>query len=77
MNAKKTLEKIQGQSESTRKIIVWGVTITLGIVLVAWWFWDIKSSVQDNQNSSFREQLQLDSLEEEFNNIPIQTNGGQ
>jgi len=31
------LEKIRNKSEKTRKIIVWTITILIGLILFSWW----------------------------------------
>ena len=75
MNPKETLHKAQNQSETTKKVIVWGVTIVLGVILFGWWFLSAKNSLQQNQGPSFQEQLRLESLGQELGNIPTLGNG--
>ena len=41
MTPKEALHKLQSQPDSKKKIIVWGVTILLGIGLLVWWFGQI------------------------------------
>ncbi|HEX9721740.1 MAG TPA: hypothetical protein VGA53_00570 [Candidatus Paceibacterota bacterium] len=77
MTPKQVFQNIQNQPETTRKVILWGVTISLGVLLLAWWFADTKSKFQNRENPSLREQLQLESLEENLQNIPENLNGGQ
>jgi len=76
MTPKQALQNIQNQSETTRKVILWGITISLGALLFVWWFADTKSKFQNRDNPSLGEQLQLESLEENLQNIPENLNGG-
>lgn len=77
MKPREVLKKLQDSSELTRKIILWGVTITIGVALFGWWFLNTKSSIENNESPSLREQFQLEALQKEFENIPVQINGGE
>ena len=65
MKPREVLKKLQGSSELTRKIILWGVTITIGVALFGWWFLNTKSSIENNQNPSLKEQFQLETLQKD------------
>jgi len=69
--AKEAMKKLQGLSESTRKIILWSITILVAILLLVWWVSGVKNSFQNSDNPNIGEQLQLEKLEEEFQNNPI------
>ena len=77
MTPKEALHKLQSQPDPQKKIIVWGVTILLGIGLLAWWFGSIKNTIGRGQGPSIGEQLQFNELQERLNDIPIQINGEQ
>jgi len=71
MNIKEGIARLQGLSETARKIILWGITGTLAVVLAGWWLLSVKASIQSDQNPSIKEQLRVESLEERLQNIPI------
>ncbi len=79
MTFKENLHKLQNQSESQKKMIVWSVTILLGIALLAWWIPRMSERMKIRQGSDIREQLQLQELQEQLHDIPIKikTNGEQ
>ena len=77
MNPQEVLHKLRSQPDSKKKIIVWGVTILLGIGLLAWWLGSIKNTIGHGQGPSIGEQLQFNELQERLNDIPIQINGEQ
>jgi hypothetical protein len=76
MKAKEVVEKLRGLPEWKRQSILWGVTGILGILLLAWWIADIKNII-DNQSPSLNEQLQLQSLQEDLENIPTINGDGR
>jgi hypothetical protein len=75
MKKDEVVQKLRRLPEWKRQSILWGVTGVLGVALLAWWVLDVKNSIQQNDNSSLSDQLQLDSLQENLQEIPI-TNGG-
>ena len=77
MNLKETLHTLQSQPDSKKKMIVWGVTILLGIGLLVWWFGNMKNTIGRNGGPTVGEQLQFDKLQEGLNDIPVQNNGEQ
>ena len=77
MIPKEVLHKLQSQSDSKKKIIVWGLTSLLGIGLFAWWLFNIKNTIEREQGPAIGEQLQFQELQERLNDIPVQINGEQ
>jgi hypothetical protein len=74
MAFKDFLKKVQEQEEQTRKVILWGVTIAVGILLFAAWGFYTMNSLQNNEAPPLEDQLQLQLLQEQFENIPIDLN---
>ena len=66
----KLLEKLQKQPEKTRKIILWGAIIIIGIALFILWVTSIKRSISNFQKEKFIEGLNLSGIEGEMNNLP-------
>lgn len=77
MTPKEALHKLQSQSDSKKKIIVWGITILLGIGLLAWWLGNIKDTIEQGQGLDIGEQLRPEELQERLNESPVQINGEQ
>ena len=77
MTPKEALAKLQSQPDSKKKIIVWGLTLLLGLGLLAWWVGNIKNAIERGQDQAIGEQLQIQELQQRLNDIPVQFNGEQ
>ena len=77
MTPKEALHKLQSQPDSRKKIIVWGLTLLLGLGLLAWWVGNIKDTMERGQDQTIGEQLQIQELQQRLNDIPVQFNGEQ
>ncbi|MBI2098616.1 MAG: hypothetical protein HYT49_03105 [Candidatus Wildermuthbacteria bacterium] len=77
----KFLERLRGLSDLQKKMIVWGVTITIGIGLLAWWIPRISERMQIQQGPSIGEQLQFEELQKQLKDLeaqmPSSSNGEQ
>ena len=77
----KFLERLRGLPEAQKKMIVWGITIIIGIGLLAWWIPRISERMQIQQGPSIGEQLRLDELQEQLKDLeaqmPSSSNGEQ
>lgn len=72
-NGQDFIKRLQGLSEFQKKIIVWGITILLGISLLAWWIPRITERIRIQQGPSISEQFQIQELQEQLQDIPIPT----
>ena len=59
------LKKLQDQPEDIRKIIVWGITIFLAVVLVGLWIFYSYSRVKKFNKELFMDQLNPPDFNEE------------
>jgi len=77
----KFLERLRGLPDLQKKMIVWGITILIGIGLLAWWIPRISERMQIQQGPSIGEQLRLDELQEQLKDLeaqmPSSSNGEQ
>jgi len=64
------LRKIQSLPESTRKIILWGIVIIIGLGLLALWIKNFQQKIKSFQTEELKEELKLPSLQEELKGIP-------
>ena len=71
----KLLQKLQNLPEGRKKIIVWGVTILMGIGLFFWGILRMSENLKISEGGGFGEQFQLQELQEQLENIPLKTNG--
>jgi hypothetical protein len=69
MSFNQYITKLQGLPDRIKKILLWGITIGLGIILLAWWVFNVKSTLQQTQNADLREELQIQSLQENIQHI--------
>lgn len=70
-NGQDVIKRLRSLSEFQKKIIVWGITILLGISLLAWWIPRLSERLQVQQDSSIGEQLQIQELQEQLQNVPV------
>ena len=68
----KFLERLRGLPDLQKKMIVWGITILIGIGLLAWWIPRISERMQIQQGPSIGEQLRLDELQEQLKDLEAQ-----
>ncbi|OHA64514.1 MAG: hypothetical protein A2940_01395 [Candidatus Wildermuthbacteria bacterium RIFCSPLOWO2_01_FULL_48_29] len=77
----KFLERLRGLPEAQKKMIVWGITIIIGIGLLAWWIPRISERMQIQQGPSIGEQLQFEELQKQLKDLeaqmPSSSNGEQ
>lgn len=66
----KQLEKLRSLPEGQKKMLVWGVTIVVGLGLMFWWIPNIKNAIQEAKEADLREEFSIPELEEQLNNIP-------
>ena len=71
------LQKLQNLPEGQKKIIVWGVTILLGIGLLAWWIPRMSERLRIQGGPDIGEQFRFQELQEQLENIPVKINGEQ
>jgi len=62
--------KIQSLSESTRKIILWLVTIIIGLGLFTFYIKSIRKRLKSFEPERFKEELQLPSFKKELESLP-------
>ena len=72
MKPKEFLQKIQAQPESTRKLIVWVVTIIVGLGLLGWWLPRFGQRLRNIQGLGIPEEFSLPKidLEKKLQNLP-------
>ena len=77
----KFLERLRGLPDLQKKMIVWGITILIGIGLLAWWIPRISERMQIQQGPSIGEQLQFEELQKQLKDLeaqmPSSSNGEQ
>ncbi|MEK7510316.1 MAG: hypothetical protein AAB567_02010 [Patescibacteria group bacterium] len=68
---KDLLRRLQEQPESTKKMIVWSLTILLGVVLLSLWILGLRERVHAIQTQNIQEQLPFGDIElrEQFKDI--------
>lgn len=64
------IKKLRGLPEEKKKLILWGGTILIGILLMVWWIPRVGKQIQDLQESDFREELAIPELEKKLQDIP-------
>ena len=77
----KFLERLRGLPDLQKKMIVWGITILIGIGLLAWWIPRISERMQIQQGPSIGEQLRIEELQKQLKDLeaqmPSSSNGEQ
>ena len=63
-------QKLQNRPERERKIILWATVAISGVILVSFLFDNFKKRLEDFKTEEFKEDLEIPSLEEEFENLP-------
>lgn len=63
-------QKLQNRPERERKIILWATVAIIGVILVSFLFDNFKKRLEDFKTEEFKEDLEIPSLEEEFENLP-------
>lgn len=71
------LKRLQGLPEFQKKVLVWALTIILGIALLAWWIPRTGEQLKIQQSLDVNEQFRLEELREQFERVPVQINGEQ
>ncbi len=64
------LKKLQQQSESNRKIILWIIVIIVGLGLAAFWIWNSYREIKEFSKEKFIQELNLPSLDTELEKLP-------
>jgi hypothetical protein len=64
------LKKIQQQPEYVRKLILWAITIIIGLGLIIFWFWSSYRGMRGFSKERFIQNLNFPSLKSETKNIP-------
>ena len=64
------LQKLQNRSERERKIILWATVAIIGVISLSFLFDNFKKRLEDFKTEEFKEDLEIPSLEEEFENLP-------
>jgi len=64
------LQKLQNRSEKERKIILWATIAIIGVVSLGFLFDNFKKKLEEFKTEEFKEDLEIPSLEEEFENLP-------
>ena len=64
------IKKLRGLPEEKKKLILWGSTILIGILLMVWWIPRVGNQIQDLQESDFREEFAIPELEKRLQDIP-------
>ncbi len=64
------LQKLQNRSEKERKIILWATIAIIGVVSLSFLFDNFKKKLEEFKTEEFKEDLEIPSLEEEFENLP-------
>jgi len=64
------IKKLRGLPEGKKKLILWGGTVLVGILLLVWWIPRVGNQIQDLQESDLREELAIPELEERLQGIP-------
>ena len=67
---KNLLIKIQGLSESKRKIILWLVMIIIGLGLFTFYIKNVQKRLKSFEPEKTTEELELPSLKKGFENLP-------
>jgi len=63
-------KKIQGLPEEKRKIILWSVTIIIGLLLFFAWFYSLKTQLKTFPKEKIFEQIGVPKLQEELREMP-------
>lgn len=71
-NGQDFIKRLRGLPEFQRKIIVWGITVLLGISLLVWWIPKMSERLQMQEGPSVSEQFQLQELQEQLQGIPYE-----
>jgi len=64
------LQKLQNRSERERKIILWATVAIIGVISLSFLFDSFKKRLEDFKTEELKEDLEIPSLEEEFENLP-------
>lgn len=64
------LKKIQGQPESTRKIIFWFLVIVLGVLFFGLWIFLAKQRMAKLDQNKLNLDIKLPQLEDRLKNLP-------
>lgn len=62
------LEKLRNQPDNIRKAIVWGITIFLGLIFIALWFFYSYNKIKNLNSAQVIKQLDIPN----FNSIDIE-----
>ena len=64
------MNKIQGLSETKRKIILWSVVIIIGLGLFTFYIKNVQKKLKSFEMEGLKEELQIPSLEKELKELP-------
>ena len=68
----KFLERLRRLPDLQKKVLVWGITILIGIGLLAWWIPRISERMQIQQGPSIGEQLRIEELQKQLKDLEAQ-----
>ena len=63
-------QKLQNRPERERKIILWATVAIIGVISLCFLFDNFKKRLENFKTEEFKEDLEIPSLEEEFENLP-------
>lgn len=66
----KFLEKLQKLPEGQRKIILWSVTIIIGLLFFVFYFQNLKLRLKNIREEEIREQLKIPEFQEKLKELP-------
>lgn len=70
MKIRQILPALQSIPQQKKKMLVWGITIAVGVMLLGWWGKHLKDSLSALQNSNVEKALFLPELKDTLNNGP-------
>ena len=65
------LKKIQQQPEYVKKLILWTITIIIGLGLIFFWYWNSYRGIREFSKEKFIKNLNFPSLKTETENLDV------
>jgi hypothetical protein len=66
------LDRLRGQSEGKRKMMIWGITGCVAALLLVWWIPRMQDKVAEYDSSKLQEELDISELQNELEQIPVE-----